>query len=78
MDRVTIYLRTALFSVAGAEAHLPVGAAIVEGSLVERVTGGLLVQTEQLRDQHGKALAEVSSRLMLPWAKIDHVLHHGE
>lgn len=74
MERVTVYLRTALFSYGHSEAHVPHGVMVVEGRLVERLSGGLRIETDLLLDARGRELSDVELSIELPWGKIDHVV----
>lgn len=74
MEKVTVFLKTSLFSVTGKDGHVPAGVLIVEATVVDRPSGVLRVDTERLLDERGRLLSEKAVRLDLPWAKIDHVL----
>ena len=74
MDEVTIFLRTALFTFDGPEAHLPVGVSAIEGVVTEEAKGGLVVTTSRLLDHRGRELATKELKLHLPWGKVDHLL----
>lgn len=76
MRRVTIYLRTSLFSVGGPKAHVPAGVVVVEGELVDEAGGGVTVRCERLLDERGRVLDESRLVLRLPWAKVDHLVVH--
>lgn len=73
MERVTIYLRTALFSTAQ-ESHVPLGVMVIEGEVLDRPAGALTVRCDKLLDDRAKSLAEGPMRLQIPWSKIDHLL----
>lgn len=73
MDRVTIFLRTALFTLPGDGAHLPVGAAVIEGTLEDAPGGTVRIKASKFLDERGRTLAERPITLILPWSKIDHV-----
>ncbi len=73
MERVSIYLRTALSSYGGAD-HLPDGVMILEGHLAERDAATLRVETDRLRDDRGRTLLEETITLIVPWEKVDHLL----
>ncbi len=77
MERVTVFLRTSLFSFGGPEAHLPVGVMVVEGNLVDRVAGGIVLETDRLLDERGRELSAAGLKIQLPWSKIDHILEGG-
>jgi hypothetical protein len=74
MDRVTVYLRTPLSSSGGSSAHLPAGISAIEGTLVERDTSSARVDAERLLDDRGRELLDESVTLVIPWAKIDHMV----
>ena len=74
MARVTVYLRTSLFTLKGEHAHLPAGAMVLEGDELEGASGGLRLQVDAARDERGRDLGPVAVTLRLPWAKIDHVV----
>ena len=78
MDKVTVYLRTALFSFGEAEGHLPHGVHAIAGEVVERTAAALVLRTEQLFDYDGQELAAEPHLLELPWPKIDHVVRRSE
>ena len=77
MDRVTVFLRTSLFSFGGPDAHIPAGVMVVEGSLVDRVSGGIVIDTDRFLDERGRELSAAGLKIQLPWAKIDHILENG-
>jgi hypothetical protein len=75
MDNVVIYLRTALFTYGGDVGHVPAGATVIEGRILdEKAAGGALVETRGFYDDRGKKLGDKQVRIILPWAKVDHVL----
>ena len=74
MEKVTVFLRTALFSFGEAEGHIPHGVHAVRGTLVERSEASLVLQGETLFDYDGEQLEGTAVRLELPWSKVDHVL----
>ncbi|MCA9490478.1 MAG: hypothetical protein KC621_11160 [Myxococcales bacterium] len=74
MEKVTVFLKTSLFTLPGAEGHVPTGVMIIEATVVDRPSGALRVDTERMRDERGRLLSETAVRLDLPWAKIDHLL----
>ena len=78
MDRVTIYLRTSLFSLGGPRAHVPAGVMVVEGASPGSEGGALTVHTERLLDDRGRELSDAELVLRLPWAKVDHVVVHSD
>lgn len=71
MERVTLYLRTPLFTL-GASGHLPEGVSIVDGDLVESRSGGWVVDTLAAYTDTGKLLSEAHLRLFIPLSKLDH------
>ena len=73
MDRVTIYLRTVLFSYGGTD-HLPAGVMIIDGHLAERDAASVRVEADTLRDERGRTLLDETLTLIVPWEKIDHML----
>lgn len=75
-DRVTIFLRTPLYTLAADAAHVPANAFIIEGSISEE-QGGPIVSTILFRDEKGKILAEKVVKLLIPWGKIDHLRIDG-
>lgn len=78
MDRVTVFLRTSLFSFGGADAHVPAGVMVVVGQIVDRPASGLVLETHEFLDERGRRLSEESITIQLPWAKIDHVIVHAD
>lgn len=72
MQNVTVFLRTALFTLGLDDGHVPPGVAIVQGDAKD-VAGGLEIVTTRLLDERGRVLAERQVKLMLPWGKIDHL-----
>jgi len=74
MESVTVFLRTALFSLGGADSHLPAGVMVIDGKIVDRPAGALTVETSRLLDGRGRELGDQALTLQLPWAKIDHIL----
>jgi len=78
MARVTVYLRTSLFTLRGEQAHLPAGAMVLEGEELEGSAGGLRVRVGEARDDRGRSLGTVGLVLRLPWSKIDHVVEASE
>lgn len=74
MDSVSIYLRTPLHSYGGAEAHLPAGVLVVEGQLVDRNDSSIRIDAHRLLDDRGRVLLDETVTLVLPWAKVDHML----
>ncbi len=74
MDRVSVYLRTPLFSYGGTGAHLPAGVLIIEGLLADRDASSVRIDAERLLDERGRVLLEETFTVVIPWAKIDHIL----
>jgi hypothetical protein len=74
MERVTIYLRTSLFSISGDNAHLPKGVLTLEGTVVDRPPGGVVIDVAKYLDERGRELECDPQKLFLPWAKVDHVV----
>lgn len=77
MDRVSIFLRSPLFSFGGDDAPLPAGVMVVEGMMVAQEPGAIRIDAERLADQRGRQLTDESISLWVPWEKIDHVLVWG-
>ncbi|MFT4624177.1 MAG: hypothetical protein ACI8PZ_002836 [Myxococcota bacterium] len=77
MKRVVVFLRTSLFSFGGADAHVPPGVMVVEGNIVDRVAGGVVLDTDRFLDERGRELSAAGLKVQLPWAKIDHILENG-
>ena len=78
MQRVTVFLRTSLFSFGGPDAHLPAGVMVVEGLLVDRVAGGVVLDTDRFLDDRGRELSAAGMKIQLPWAKVDHILENAD
>jgi len=76
MERVTIYLRTSLFSIAGDNSHMPNGVMVLEGSVADRPSGGLVIEVTKYIDGKGRDLDGKPMKLYLPTAKIDHAIVH--
>lgn len=74
MEKVTVFLRTALFSYGHDDAHLPNGVMVIEGRVLERLAGGVKLETDLLLDLRGRELSDDVLVLELPWAKVDHIL----
>lgn len=71
-DRVTIYLRSPLFTLKDDDAHVPAKGMIVEGAIVDDKSGPV-VNAIRFRDEAGKIVSEKPVTLIIPWSKIDHV-----
>jgi hypothetical protein len=74
MEKVTVFLRTALFSFGGDDAHVPTGVMVLVGEVVDRPSGGITIKTERLLGERGRLLSEAKHTLCLPWAKVDHIV----
>jgi hypothetical protein len=73
--RVRVFLRQALFTLPGAAAHLPAKTAILDGTSSDpSFAGGVRIFVEQYLDDKGKALEGAPCEILIPEAKIDHVL----
>lgn len=77
MERVSVFLRTPLFSFGGDEAPLPAGVMVLEGQLAAQEPGALRIEADRLSDQRGRELSDEAVSLWIPWEKIDHVLIWG-
>ena len=75
--RVRVFLRQALFTLPGAESHLPTASAVVEGALVEASGFGLRLHVDAWFDEKGRKLEGEARQLLIPTAKVDHVLYLG-
>lgn len=79
MDRVTLYLRASLYSPPGPEPHVPPGGVVLVGKTSDRGgSGGITITIESMADERGRALPSKPVTVVVPWAKIDHVLLHDE
>lgn len=76
MERVTIFLRNSLFTLTDDSAHVPAGAMVLDGTVREQPSGGLLLSLERARDHRGRDLEASEVTLFLPWSKVDHVQVH--
>ena len=76
MERVTLYLRTALFSPVTDDPHVPQGIAVIAATVVERGNGGILIDASTYQDARGRDLDGTKRRLFIPWSKIDHIAVH--
>lgn len=74
MDHVTVYLRTALFSFGGPEAHLPSGVMAIEGTLESETASAITMECERFLDARGREILDEAMSLRIPWEKIDHVV----
>ena len=71
MDRVQVFLRSRLFYT-GENSHVPRGAVILEGEVIEE-KGGFRLLVSTWRDDQGAILEGESRKLFIPSSKIDHV-----
>ena len=76
MERVSVFLRTSLFSFGGPDPHVPPGVMVLVGAVTGRPAGGLALLTERMLDDRGRLVSEASIALELPWAKVDHIWVH--
>ena len=76
MDRVTVFLRTSLFSFGGHDAHVPAGVMVVVGRLIDKPNTCVILETHAFLDERGRKVSEEGMTIHLPWAKIDHILVH--
>ncbi len=74
---VTVYLRTALFTLGEPDGHLPTGVMIIRGSIDKRESGTLTIQCAEFLDDRGRALGTSEATLELPMSKLDHIQHHA-
>ena len=72
--RVRVFLRQPLFTIPG---HLPKGVGVVEGVVQETTGFGITIHVDTYLDEGGKPLSGEGVTLILPGAKIDHVLVVG-
>ena len=82
--RLRVFLRQSLFTLPGEGAHAPVGAMILEGTVVSASASeggggpassvGLTLLVDGWRDERGRVLDAGSCTLVLPGAKIDHAV----
>ncbi|MEZ4319476.1 MAG: hypothetical protein R3F61_18315 [Myxococcota bacterium] len=68
----TLYLRTALFTLPQG-GHVPVGAVILDGEILDRPAGCVAFKVATFRDDRGRALEGSGVELQIPWSKIDHI-----
>lgn len=73
MDTVTVYLKTALFSVSALEDRLPSGTTIIKGHLKERHGPSVLISCHQYYNDRGQEIGSQTTHLEIPWSKIDHI-----
>jgi hypothetical protein len=74
MERVTIFMRTALFTYSYEPRHVPVGVTVLEGDVPSQEGGALTVKVTRMLDDRGRVLSETPVTLIVPWSKIDHLL----
>jgi hypothetical protein len=72
--RVRVFLRQTLFTLPGENAHLPGNTAVIEGVSDDPTHQGLRIFAESFLDDKGRPLEGAPCDLILPGAKIDHVL----
>jgi hypothetical protein len=72
--RARLYLRQSLFSFPGEAGHVPAGAAVLEGELLEEGAGGLRIRVQAWFDERGRSLEAAPATLIVPSAKLDHAL----
>jgi hypothetical protein len=77
MSDVTIFLKTALFTYSVEPRHVPAGATAVEGEVLDQSGGNLTVRIKRLLDERGRPLPEAPVTLVIPWAKVDHLLQRS-
>jgi hypothetical protein len=71
--RVRVFLRQPLFTLPDAE-HVPASAYILEGTLGGETQLGPTLKVETYLDERGRSLPGKPATLVVPGAKIDHVL----
>lgn len=74
--RVRLYLNRPLFTLP-ADGHVPRNVAVVLGTLVEQSAGGFTVRADGWLDEQGRSLGGEPRTLIVPVAKVDHVLVEG-
>ena len=74
MDRVVIFLKTALFSEDKKDGHVPPHTMILEGNITDQPGGGFVVAVTGYRTGDNKSLEGSPCTLYLPTGKIDHML----
>lgn len=75
MSNVTVFLRTALFSLGGDNAHVPAGTMVLKGTLPgPEVKGSLSLTVAECLDGRGRSLSTQSVSLIVPMSKVDHIL----
>lgn len=77
MNNVTVFLRTALFTLGGDSPHVPHGTMVLRGASDFEGKGSVLVlEASEYMDHRGKALDGSAAKLSIPMSKVDHILHH--
>ena len=74
MDRVVIYLKTALFSEDKNDGHVPAQTMILEGNIKDQPSGGFIVAVTGFRTGSNRELEGSPCTLFIPAGKIDHML----
>lgn len=75
--QVRVFLRQSLFTLPGAAAHVPANACILEGACDEPRAEGIRIHATSYKDERGRTLEGQPCLLIIPGAKIDHVLLLG-
>ncbi len=73
LARVTVFLKTTLFTFSSGERHVPSDVSAIEGDLQRIGDGGVTLQATGWRDERGRALEGQSRTLFVPMSKVDHV-----
>ena len=73
MNKVKIYLKTALFALPEAGDNLPAGCMIMEGEVEDKLSGGLIIKATSYYNIRHKELSGSECRLFVPMSKIDHI-----
>ena len=71
--RVRVFLRQPLFTLSGAE-HVPPTAWVLDGTLGDSTQLGAMLSADAYRDERGRVLEGKPVKILVPGAKIDHVL----
>ena len=71
MKKIRLYLKTALFSVRGSDS-IPNATLILEGELIEKQSGGWLIEAQGYFSIKNEALKGDPCTLFIPMSKIDH------
>jgi hypothetical protein len=71
--RVTVYLKTPLFAVG----HVPEGASVLEGKLLDQAKGAYELEVVSYRDGEGRPLEGAGLKLLVPGGKVDHIVLEG-